>query len=210
MNEHGKRKKFFLISLFFLFFLGCNLLNGFQRDLEGLKSTGAAIATQAKGGSEILATGQALATQLADSQLAETVMAVATEVSQSGVAETLQAFTTQQAPGLSETIQALLTQVPPVAPSPPDDIPMIEGEKENLVITQSTIVYQVAKPFSEVVSFYKKEMPQNGWIYQPASSVELQSSAILNYTKENRLATISIDFNPANQKTIVTINLQNP
>ncbi|MCX8062840.1 MAG: hypothetical protein N3D16_09685 [Anaerolineales bacterium] len=210
MNHQWKPKTLISFILFFLSLLGCNLLNTFQQNLEGVKSTVVEIATQAKGGSEVIATGQAIATQLANSQLDKTVMALATEVSQSGAIETLQALTTQQAPGISETLQAVLTQVPPIAPLAPNDIPIIESQKENLVITNSVITYQVTMPTSEVISFYKAEMPNNGWTYQPSSSQELQNFALLNYTKENRMATVTINLNPANQKTIVTINLQNP
>jgi hypothetical protein len=217
--------KIFLVCSFLTSSLACNLIEGFLQNIEGVKSTAASIATDAKGGQEALATAHAIATQLAGSHLMETAKAMATEVSQSGAIETLQAvitgqapgldatlqaFLTQEAPALEETARALLTQVPPLSPLPSDDIPMPEGEKENLVISNNTLTYVISMPYSEVVAFYKAEMPKKGWRYQPTTSKELDNSAILNFIKDNLSASISINFNPANQKTMVVIFIQNP
>ncbi|RCK76338.1 MAG: hypothetical protein ANABAC_0489 [Anaerolineae bacterium] len=220
-----KSLRILLIGILFVSSLACNLISGFLENLEGVKSTAVSIATEAKGGQEALATAQAIATQLADSHLMETAKAMATEVSQSGALETLQAVITEQAPGLEATLQAfltqeapaleetaraVLTQVPPISPLATPDIPMVEGEKENLVVSNNTITYVVSMPYSEVISFYKTEMPKKGWSYQAETSKELQNSSLLNYTKDNLTASISITFNPANQKTMVVILLQNP
>lgn len=215
----------FLICVLLTSSLACNLISGFLQNLEGVKSTAVSIATDAKGGQEALATAHAIATQFAGSGLIETAKAMATEVNQSGAVETLQAVITEQAPGLDATLQAfltqeapaleetaraLLTQVPPLSPLPPEDIPMPEGEKENLVISTNTITYVISMPYSEVVFFYKAEMPKKGWKYQPTTSKELDNSSILNFTKDRISASISINFNPANQKTMIVIFIQNP
>lgn len=220
-----KSIKIFLICVLFTSSLACNLISGFLQNLEGVKSTAASIATDAKGGQEALATAHAIATQLADSHIMETAKAMVTEVSQSGAVETLQAVITNQAPGLDATLQAfltqeapaleetartLLTQVPPLSPLPPEDIPIPEAEKENLVISNNTITYAISMPYLDVVSFYKAEMPKKGWKYQPTTSKELDNSSILNFTKDSKSASISINFNPANQKTMIVIFIQNP
>ncbi|GAB4472792.1 MAG: hypothetical protein Kow0088_07650 [Anaerolineales bacterium] len=216
--------KFLFPALLFFLSIACNLISSLSQEVEEVKSTVASVATDALE-QQPLATVHAVATQLAESHLAETAKAIATQASQSGALETIQAITTEQAPGLVETMQAfltqeapaleetaqaLLTQIPPISPLPAEDIPIIEGEKENLVTTQSTISYLVAVPFADVLSFYKQEMPQNGWTIQESISQVQENSALLNYTKGNRIASISISFNPANQKTIVVITLENP
>lgn len=221
----SKSIRIYLICVLLTSSLACNLFSGFLQNLEGVKSTVVSLATDAKGGQEAFATANAIATQLAGSHLMETAKAMATEVSQSGAVETLQAvitkqapgldatlpaFLTQEAPALEETARALLTQVPPLSPLPPDDIPMPEGEKENLVISTNTITFVISMPYSEVVAFYKAEMPKKGWRYQPTTSKELDNSSILNFTKDNLSASISINFNPANQKTMIVIFIQNP
>ncbi|MFN3308933.1 MAG: hypothetical protein ACK44E_06960 [Anaerolineales bacterium] len=221
----AKPIKLLVMSFLLYFLLACNLISGLLQDVEGIKSTAASIATEAKGGQEALSTAQAIATQLASSHFIETARAVATDVHQAGAVETLQALVTQPVPGLNETLQsfltqeapsleetakALLTQVPPLPPSPPEDIPIIGGKKGNLVVSKGTVSYTVAVPYPEVVSFYKAEMPQKGWLFQAATSQELKNSSILNYTKDNRLASVSIIFNPADQKTVVMIVIQNP
>ena len=221
----AKPIKLLVMSFLLYFLLACNLISGLLQDVEGMKSTAVSIATEAKGGQEALSTAQAIATQLGGSHLIETARAMATDVSQSGAVETLQALVTQPTPGLNETLQsfltqeapsleetakALLTQVSPLSPSPPVDIPIIGGEKENLVVLKGTVSYTVAVPYSEVVSFYKKEMPRKGWLFQAATSQELEHSSIFNYTKDNRSASVSIIFNPADQKTVVMIVIQNP
>ncbi len=218
-------RKIILLAGLLTLSLACNLLSGFQQSVKNARSTAFALATEARGGSEVIATAQAVVTQLADSQIIETAKAVATEVSQSGAVETLQAVISEQAPGLDKTLQALttqgapafqettkalLTQVPPLQTSAPSDIPLPEIEKENFVVTPSTISFVVALPYAEVVSFYKNEMPKQGWAFEPTTSQESENSSLLNFTKENRFASISINRNPANQKTIVVIALKNP
>lgn len=220
-----KSIRIFLFCLLLASSLACNLISGILQNLEGVKSTAASIATAAKGGQEELATAHAIATQFAGSELMKTAKAMATEVSQSGAVETLQAlitnqapgldatlqaFLTQEAPALEETARALLTQVPPLSPLLPEDIPMPEGEKENLVISTNTITFVISMPYSEVVSFYKAEMLKKGWRYQPTTPKELDYSSILNFTKDNLSASISINFNPANQKTMIVILMRNP
>lgn len=217
--------KLFWLSLLFCLSLACNLISGLSQNIEAAKSTVSGIATQVLKEQEPLATARAIATELAASHLAETAKALVTEVSQSGAVETLQAlataqgptlnetmqaFLTQEAPAIKETAQAYLTRVPPISPLPPSDIPLLEGEKENLIITENTISYLIALSYQQVLSFYKEKMPQNGWTYQTSSSIESENSAILNYTKENRAVTISINSNPANEKTIVVITIENP
>ncbi|PWH16190.1 MAG: hypothetical protein DDG59_09945 [Anaerolineae bacterium] len=217
--------KFFLIVILFVASLACNLITGFFQNFEQVKSTVVSIATDAKGGQEAMATAYALATQLAGNQFVETAKAIATEVGKSGAAETLQAVITEQAPGIEETLQAfltqnvpelegtakaLLTQVPLPSTSPPDDIPIVQGDIQNLLTSNNTLTYQVSMPLADVVAFYKTEMPKKGWSFQPATSSELENASVLNFIKENRSASITISLNPINQKTMVVIVLQNP
>ncbi|MCS6907986.1 MAG: hypothetical protein RML93_08920 [Anaerolineales bacterium] len=218
-----KPKKLIALVLLLILLLGCNLLNTLQRGVEGAFATALAVATEAEGGREVLSTAQALVTQLVQGNLLETAQALATEVNQSGALATLEAVLTEQAPGLDKTLQAFLTQevpnfqetaraaltpIPALSPTAPEDIPIIEGAKENFVLTRHTITYTVAMPYTEVVAFYKSEMPRRGWNYQADSSRELPNSSFLNYVKEGRTASISISFSPATQDTLVTIVLR--
>lgn len=141
----AKPIKLLVMSFLLSFLLACNFINGLLQNREGMKSTAVSIATKAKGGQEALSTAHAIATQLASRDLIETARAMATDVSQSGALETFQALVTQPAPSLNETLQSFLTQEAPsleetakafltqgpLLPSfPPEDIPIMEGEKE--------------------------------------------------------------------------------
>ncbi len=223
MDKPRTLKTLCLLSSFLILTLACNLLTGFQQDLENVKSTAANLATEVGSGGDYVGTAQALATQVIESDVIATAKALVTEAGESGLVETMQALATQKGPGLEQTLQALatdqgpalkataqavLTQVPSIPHQSPQDIPLIEGEKENLVLLEDTISYLTPLPFSEVVSFYKSQMPAQGWTLKPDETLESQNTVILTYEKDTRTATLTISPNPAAHKTTVVIYIQ--
>lgn len=212
-----------IVSVVLTLTIACNLLTGFEQDLEGVKSTAAALATEVQGDGDVVATAKAMVTQVADSDMLATAKALVTEAGESGVVETMQALATEkgpqvqetlqalatsQGPGLIATAQAMLTQAPSLPHVPPQDIPLIEGEKENFVSVKDTVSYQTPVPFADVVAFYKSAMPQQGWTLNSSESLESDKNAVLTYEKENKQAILTINLNPANNKTIVVIYIQ--
>lgn len=92
--------------------LACNFLSGLGDQVGEARSTAQSAATLVEGAQGLAATGQALATQLAGSDLAQTAQALATQVDQAGLDETAQAMASEAAAiGLDETAQAIATQV---------------------------------------------------------------------------------------------------
>lgn len=223
MNIPLKFKHLLWVSLILILTIACNLLTGLQQDLETVKSTAAILATEAGADADYVGTAQALLTQAVDNDLLATAKALVTEAGESGIVETMQALVTQQAPGLEQTLQALatdqgpalkataqavLTQVPPLPHQPPQDIPLVGGEKENLVTLADTVSYITPLPLADVVTFYKTQMPAQGWTLKPDESLESQNAVVLTFQKDNRIATITITPNLAAQKTTVIIYIQ--
>ncbi len=212
--------KIFFVSALIALTLSCNLFGGLQQELSEIKST----AENISGSEEYLGTAKAFITQAQDSEAIKTAQAWATYMSEHPLVPTLEAVITEQAPGLQATLesfvtnegpelqataQTLLTQIPNALSSPPPDIPKFQGELENLIETKESISFITSSPLSEVTSFYKKQMPTNGWDFISKDSIESDIASVLSYGKDNRVATISISSNPKNQKTIVLIYIEN-
>lgn len=180
--------------------------------------TARALVTQV-GSSAMLKTAQAVATEVGDSGLLKTAIAVATEEGPSAMAtvkafatqegpslqETAEAFATQEGPGLQKTAQAALTQIAGSMGEPPDDIPIIGGEKEDLITGEFAVSYSVSKSIEDVANFYKSEMPKNGWTPVEQGKLETESMVAMNYEKQGRSADVTILKNPINQQTLVFI-----
>jgi hypothetical protein len=208
MQNKTYRYAWFLIVLLSAS-LACQLVSR----VSETKATVQAVASEAKGrvqilgtaramitqvdGSEMLKTAQAVATELGESGLMETAVAAATEEGP-GLIETAQAFATNEGPGLEETVQASMGEAP-------EDIPIIEGDKENFVGGEFLVSYSVAMSFQDVVDFYKREMTANGWTKVDQGSVEAENTAALKYEKSDRNAEVTITFNPVDSKTFLII-----
>lgn len=211
--------------------LACQLVSKIEETKEKVET----VATDAKAGMNTLGTARALVTQVGSSAMLKTAQSLATEVGESGflktaiavateegpsafatvkafatqegpgLEETAKAFATQEGPVLQKTAQAALTQVAGSMGKPPDDIPIIEGEKEDLLTGEFAVSYSISMTIGEVADFYKREMPKEGWTEVEQGKLESESMVALNYEKQGRSAGITIIKSPINQRTLVFI-----
>jgi hypothetical protein len=77
--------------------------------------------------------------------LIETAQAAATEKGPA-VKATLQAFATEQGPEIAATAQAMATQIALGTPQVPEDIPLVAGERNNLVVLLGMVTYNSSMP----------------------------------------------------------------
>jgi len=200
-----------------------------------LLETGKAVVTQVQG-NELVQTAQAYATKQGP-RLEGTINAFATEQGPKvrgtmqafatqqgpGLQETIQVFVTQQGPGLEQTINALVTQQGPemletgqaiatqVAASTgnlPTDIPLVEGEKDNLFKSDSLISYFTPLDLNTTKEFYTNEMPANGWTYVKEETAVENEVVLLYFDKPDRKASVTLSVNPLDKHTIVLIAIQ--
>jgi hypothetical protein len=201
-----------LIAILLMITLACNLF-----------SQAESLANSAQQGRELIQTAQSLSTEVGSTGMLETAQAMATQVSESGLAETAQAFATeegpsfaetaqavatQQGPGLMETAQAMVTKAAVTFGDAPADIPVVGGEKESYFSTAELVSYITPISYSEVLNFYKEQMAVNDWIKADEGWVETESAAVLNFTKPDRFATVTISINPLDNMTVVMITIQ--
>ena len=187
-------------------------------DGSKLLQTAASFATQE--GSQLLETARAYATQEGPGLL-ETVQALATDKGPE-VKATLQAFATEQGPDVKATLQAfateqgpevvatakgLVTQIAAETPVVPEDIPLVEGERNNLTALLGMVTYSTSLPYADVLSFYLAEMPAHGWELMSEGTYQIPNSAVLNYHKADRKATVSMSV--VNNQTYLLILIQN-
>lgn len=212
--------KFFRYAWLTLIMLSATLACQLVSKIGQTKQEVEAAATEAKKGINMLGTARAMVTQVGGSQMLKTAQAVATEVGESGFLQTAiavateerpsaigtaKAFVTQEGPGLKETAQVAMTQVAGSLDEPPQDIPLVSGDRENFLGTNFMVTYMTTMSFQEVLDFYKSEMPAKGWTKVTQGTVETQDTAALNYEKDNRKAAVTLNVNPLDKKTIVLI-----
>jgi hypothetical protein len=222
--------------VFLVVSLACNAARRVQEGVGEARQTAQAPGTDIGQGRDLLSTAQAVGTAVSGSDLLGTLQAAATQVDESGAVLTAQAFATQEGsqllataqafatqqgpgleqtaqalatggPGLIETIQAAATQIPLPAGEPPPDIPMMQGERTDLITTAGLITYSTPAAFAEVVSFYKTQMPAQGWALDSSETLELDDEVILSYNKVDRSATVNITPSLFGSGTVVVITI---
>lgn len=184
-----RRLAAFAIAALLLATLACNALTDVISQNPTV-ATAQAVATEAAEAGELFGTAQAIATEANLGDVAATAQALATDANLEGVAATAQAMATQALSGLG---------------TPPPDIPMVEGETKDVFAMENILSYSTSLGFADVVAFYKKAMPDNGWEFQKDGSLEMGELAVLNFTRADRDAIVNISVNPANKQTLVNI-----
>jgi hypothetical protein len=227
-----------VLSLFAAALLACSFVTNLGSQVGEARNTAQSVATQVDQARDLMATGEGVATRVAESGLVQTAQAVSTQVAQSGLDETAQALATQletrgvegtaramltqqlpglaetaqavatnQGPGLVQTAQAMATQLAASLGQRPEDIPVVEGEKQDFNASDSFVTYSTPLAIAEVLNFYKAEMPDQGWTKIEGGSIETDQSAILNYDKPDRKASIVLSASAPGGGTIVAITV---
>ncbi len=203
--------------------IACSLLSGITDKIGETKGTAQSVATDVQQGQTFFGTAKAIATELGDSNFMSTAKALATEAKDSGYLETAQAYITSEAPGALETLQAFATEQGPSllqtgqayateisqnSGDLPSDIPVVSAENEMLFASQELVSYITPLDFQSVLSFYKNEMPNNGWTKFDQGWVENSNSAVIYFEKSDRSVSITLSINPVDNKTVVMITIQ--
>jgi hypothetical protein len=168
---------------------------------------------------------QQVATNTPVPDLMKTAEVLSTRIARdAGIVLTAQAWETEEAsrPTSAPTeIPVALPSQPPTSGTPsaaeidpaltsvPPDIPVFDGNAEDLYVSPNFITYQVKIPMTKIVAFYQQEMIKNGWQWLDRGSYISQSSASLNYEKPDRKVNISLQSNPVSELTTVVITIQN-
>jgi hypothetical protein len=196
-----------LIGLLLITTLACARITewtGRAREVQSTAQSAVAdIQAFATRSAELQSTAQAFATQ--NPSMVGTAQAFFTEQGPSLLA-TAQAAATDY-PGALETVQALITQGVAGEAQPPD-IPLPPGELEKIYGTHETIAFNTSLDFQAVLSFYTDEMIVHGWGPVAAGTMQAENTAVLNYSRSDRNASITINHNVSESKTLVVINVQ--
>jgi hypothetical protein len=199
----------FFLSVLILSALACSLFSGISQGQEIL-TTAQSLATEIDGG-EIIATVEALATGINPGELVETVQAAATGFNPDDLLATANAVGTAAAAQGGDplaTAQALATEADLGSGEPPEDIPIIDGEIDDLFTSDFSVSYGTSLEFSEVVQFYQDEMPANGWDEDTDASVLSEIAAFIVFNKIDRTAVVTITAIPGLDQTLVQILIQ--
>ena len=218
--QPGNLRSIGLISVIVIFVLACGIFSGVQERVETAKSTVESVRTEVQKGRDLVGTARAITTQVGGSGMIKTVQALATEADESGLLATAQAFATEQGPGLIETVLAVATQEGPsilgtaqayiTQSSPgkaPEDIPILDGQKEMFFQSPELVSYVIAVPYAQAVDFYKNQMPANGWSKVDQDWVESEVISNLQFEKDARKASVVLTSPSGENKTTVLITI---
>jgi hypothetical protein len=201
--------------------LACQSIGRIQERFGSARATVEFTATQINEGGELLSTVRAVGTQVIGEGFIQTAQALVTQVQGSGLVETAWALATEQGPGLLATaisvatqqgpgaiatVQAYATQVAQATPAP--DIPVVDGAKEMYFQSGSLVSYLTSLPYQQVLDFYKTQMLAYGWSKVDQDWFESDTAATLNYTKDNRIATVTLGHSPGGNQTLVLIMIK--
>ena len=172
-----------------------------QADQLGLDATAEAFMTQE--GGKLLSTVQAVVTEHKDEWIA-TAGAFTTEQGSKLIA-TAEAYSTKE--DIKATIAAFITKARGfLAGSAPDDIPIMGVQAGNLTQSSGMVFFTTSVELATVLEYYENQMPANGWEKVEQDSIESENSAVLNYVKGDRAASVTLNRNPGGG-TIVAIIL---
>jgi hypothetical protein len=204
--------------------LACSLVSDIGEQAGGIRDTAQAVGTGVQSGRELLQTGQAFATEVMGNETVQTARAVITQEAPGvidtarafataegpGLLETAQAFATQDAPGLLETAQALATSFIVIPSEAPADVPIMEGEKEDLYTSPDLVSYTISADLNAVKDFYDREMPSNGWEKQEGQTIETDQGVLMAFQKGDRSASVTLSVQPGTSNTVVVVTLGGP
>jgi hypothetical protein len=188
VNRHIYRLAW-LFCLLMAVTLSCNALTGLEQDARTTRGTLAAAATDMM-------------------ELVTQAKSLATEVEESGVVKTSMAYATEEGSQLLATLEAVATTGIEFGDAPPD-IPIIALEDiVNFVGTNQLVSYTARLNLAQVVDFYQREMPANGWEPSAEGNSQTKTSVVLRFVKPNKSATITITVNPLDNNSAVVIFIQ--
>lgn len=129
-----------------------------------------------------------------------------------GLAETAEAYATKvdiSPEEIAKTAEAgVATFIPNQTGTAPTDIPIVEGDVSMQIENPEMISYTIKKSAEDIKNFYVEKMPANGWSEQETNGLPIPGTTILNYTKADRKATITIIG--VGDTTQVLIEISNP
>ena len=188
--------------------IACATLSGIAEKAQTAKNAANTLQVMATTGQEFATQVQGMATQFGDSGIMQTGQALATEFDDSGLMETMQIMVTQipgQGSDFQATINAVITQG--AFGEAPSNIPVIDSQLSFFIGIPHLVSYNTTFDFQHMLNFYITEMPKNGWEDGDTTKVETSTSAKLPYQNDSQRATITLSINPANNETIVLINI---
>jgi hypothetical protein len=203
--------------------MACSTVSNLRQRYEESRETFQGVATLASGAATqhpgMLETAGSLAVE-SGSQLASTAESFATQ--NPGMLETAAALVEEKSASLLETAQALATERPELLetakallPGGDDqaglaDIPMPSSYPvEILYSSRDALSYSAEAGLSEILEFYKAEMPANGWELDLQNSFEGQNMSSLRYFRPDRYANVTISSSSALERTLVVIYIEN-
>jgi hypothetical protein len=200
-----KRRPFLIIlTLLVMTTLSCGLVGDWIGRAASARDTAQEAINQAQTlatlSHVVRGTAQAFAEQ--NPSLAATAQAFLTEEGPA-LLETARVIATQQ-PGLLETAQSVLEQG--ASGERPQGIPVPEGAAV-LYSSTDAISYTTPLVFQQVLDYHIQEMEKEGWTPVVEGTFQSGEAAVLNYSQGERRASVMINFNVDDGKSVVLVTV---
>jgi hypothetical protein len=207
------RKKLYralLILVLVVFALGCNFVTNLVSTVRTV-ATGEAIVSQVGG---IVTQVGGIVTQVDVGAMTTQMGAMVTQIDPEKMATQMAPMVTQMGSMITE-MAPMTTQMAPLTTqlgiSPgnaPEDIPIMDGDKNGFVATSASVSYFTTSDLQKALTFYQTEMPKNGWTLVEAGTRIGDNDAELHYEKNGRKATVILATIPFVNQTTVVITLE--
>ena len=194
----------FVLSVFFVA-SACGLISKIVNTAEKGKTAAETIQAMATSAEDIIGQVEEIATEVGSSGMLQTAQVMVTQFADSGILSTLQAAVTDMPDNMGNiqaTVQAGMENFQ--QSEPPQDIPIVPGQVDSLMTSQDLINYLTPLPYRDVVDFYMKEMPANGW-EKSDDGIIMEENCMLFFEKDDRQVMIAIISGDEGGKTQVTI-----
>lgn len=87
----------------------------------------------------------------------------------------------------------------------PADIPLVDEPVEIIFSSAELLSYTTPLDLEKVLSFYQEEMPAHDWQRVDDGSMIMADAAILEFSKPDRNANITLSINPQDGSTVVMV-----
>jgi hypothetical protein len=198
------------ILVLVVFAVGCNFVTNIVSTVRTV-ATGEAIVSQVGG---IVTQVGGIVTQVDVGAITTQMGAMVTQIDPEKMATQMAPMVTQMGSMITEMapmttqIAPLTTQLGISSGNAPDDIPIMDGEKNGFVASPQAVSYFINTDLQKALAFYQTEMPKKGWTLVESGTRIGDNDAELHFEKDGRKAIVILALIPFVNQTTVVITLE--
>ena len=198
--------KLIIIGVLIVWSAGCASIPKSQTDNSPLQAPVPTTTMLTPNEEILIATVNALSTEIARVNPVATAEAFATQMALSEINES--AAPVEETPAPINTITPTEGRYGPDNSILPEGIPIPDKDVENFYSTSNFVSYATKHDIQSLTQFYITQMTENSWTNIEEGTYISENDALLNFEKPDRTAIVSIQFNPLSKTVTVVITIR--